>query len=61
MVAAGQSAIPWLTMAMAASGEGGSCGHHQVTRLGSAAFKRATRAATCRALADWGDDLNPCK
>jgi len=42
---------------MAWRGEGGSCGQQKCTR-GCCA---ATWAAICRALADWGEERNPCR
>ena len=53
----GQASTPFVTIAMAAAGEGGSCGHHQLT----AGWRCATRAATCRALADCGEERKPCR
>ena len=43
--------------AIASAGEGGSCGHHQVTP----GCRACTRWAMIWALADWGDDLKPCR
>ena len=49
--------MPCATSAIAAWGEGGSCGHQKVT----AGWCCATWAAICRALAEEGDERKPCR
>lgn len=49
--------MPCITRAMASRGEGGSCGHHQVTP----GCRACTRAATARAFVDCGDERKPCR
>ena len=49
--------MPRATSAIAAWGEGGSCGHQKVT----AGWCCATWAAICRALAEEGDERKPCR
>ena len=56
-VTAGHPAVPCSTSSMAARGDGGSCGHHQVTP----GWRCAARCATMRALVDCGDERKPCR
>ena len=51
----GQPAMPCITPSIAWRGEGGSCGHHQVTP----GLRACTRAATFCAFADSGEDRKP--
>ena len=55
--ARGQGCDACATSAIAAWGEGGSCGHQKVT----AGWCCATWAAICRALAEEGDERKPCR
>jgi hypothetical protein len=49
--------MPRATSVIAARGDGGSWGHQKFTP----GWCRATYAAICRALADWGEERKPCR
>ena len=51
----GQSAVPSASSAIASRGDGGSCGHHQVT----SGWRAAIKAAILRAFIDCGEERKP--